>query len=206
MRRKEFSVSEQAEIESFLAEMTYGFLATAGEDGWPHIKALNFVYLDDAVYFHGSLAGEKMKDLKTDNRATFSVAKEYSMIPSYLLDPKLACPATVFFKSVTVKGRAHVVEDLQEKARVFTAFMKKLQPEGGYEPIDPADPEYAASLRSVALVKIKVEDLSAKFKFGQNLKQETFGLVMAGLENRGETLDKETIALMEKFCPHHKKA
>jgi nitroimidazol reductase NimA-like FMN-containing flavoprotein (pyridoxamine 5'-phosphate oxidase superfamily) len=203
MRRKEFAVEEAREIEEFLAEMTFGYLATVGEDGWPHIKALNFVYVDGAVYFHGSKAGEKMKDIQADNRVTFSVAKEYALIPSYLSHPKLACPATQFFKSVTVRGTAHLVEDLEEKARVFAAFMQKLQPEGGYAPFDPADAEYASNLRATALVKIEVEDLQAKFKFGQNLSKERREQVIAGLERLGREMDEETVAMMLRFCPHH---
>ena len=205
MRRKEFTIAEQAEMDAFLQEMTFGFMATVGEDGWPHIKALNFVCVDGALYFHGSKIGEKIEDLKADNRVTFSVAKEYSIIPSYFSDPKLACPATAFFKSVTMRGRAVIVEDLGEKARAFTAFMEKLQPEGGYEPIDPEDQEYANNLFGVALVKVEVEEWSAKFKFGQNLPEAKFGKLVSSLEGRGTELDQETIAMMEKYCPHHRK-
>lgn len=206
MRRKEFTIAEQAEIDAFLQEMTFGFLATVGEDGWPHMKALNFVCVDGALYFHGSKIGEKMEDLKSDNRVTFSVAKEYSLIPSYFSDPKLACPATAFFKSVTMRGRAVLVEDLVEKAKAFTAFMEKLQPEGGYEPIDPEDQEYANNLGGVALVKVEIEDLSAKFKFGQNLTENRMEKLVSQLDARGTELDRETIAMMEKYCPHHRKA
>lgn len=205
MRRKEFAVEDLTELEAFLAEMNFGFLATVGEDGWPHVKPVNFVYLDEVIYFHGSKMGEKMDDMKNDHRVTFSVAKEFSLIPSYISDPKLACPATTFFKSVTVRGRVDVVNDLAEKARVFSAFMEKLQPEGGYDPIDPEDQEYAANLKGVALIKVVIEDISAKFKFGQNLTKARFEKVVAGLEQRGTSLDQETIALMQKFCPHHSK-
>lgn len=203
MRRKEFTVEDQAQIDAFLAEMTYGYLATYGEDGWPHLKALNFVHVNDAIYFHGSKIGEKMKDLKADNRVTFGVSKELSLIPSYFSDPKLACPATAFFQSITIRGRATIVEDVQEKANVFTAFMQKLQPEGGYDPIDPTDEEYLKNLNGVALVKVTIEDLSAKFKVGQNLSEPRFEKLVHNLEERGTELDQETIELMKKYCPHH---
>lgn len=203
MRRKEFTVSEQAEINDFLSEMTFGYLATVGEDGWPHIKALNFVHLDDALYFHGSKIGEKIRDLGHNNRVTFAVAKEFSLIPSYFSDEKLACPATAFFKSVTIKGTATFVEDAREKARVFTAFMQKLQPEGGYDPIDATDSDYAKNLLGVSLVKITIEDLTAKFKFGQNLNENRFENLVGKLGERGRELDQETIEMMKKYCPHH---
>jgi uncharacterized protein len=199
MRRKEFSISESKEIAEFLAEMSFGFLGTVGEDGWPHVIPLNFVYYGENIYFHGSKKGQKVCDLMNNPQVTFSVAKEYAVIPSYFSDPKLACPATAFFKSVMVRGTASIVEDIGEKAEVFTAFMSKLQPEGGYMPFDLNDPDYVRNLSGVLLVKIAVEDISAKFKFGQNLKEERFEQIASGLTQRQKALDGETIDFMRKY-------
>lgn len=204
MRRKEFSVEEAAEVESFLAGMTFGFLGTIDKEGWPHITPLNFVYERGCIYFHGSKAGDKMKEIGRSDRVTFAVAKEYALIPSYYTDPKLACPATAFFKSVHIRGTASVVSDLSEKAAALAAFMRKLQPEGDYAPIEPEDADYAGQLKSVAVVKIKVEELTAKFKFGQNWQEAQREHVAAQLEQRGKDLDAETAALMRKYCPAHR--
>jgi uncharacterized protein len=203
MRRKEFSIDDEQEIIQFLSEMSFGCLGTIGEDGWPHVIPLNFVYHKGNIYFHGSKIGQKIRDLEQNNRVTFTVAKEYAIIPSYLSDPKLACPATSFFKSVMIRGYASFVNDLEEKADIFGAFMKKLQPEGGYAPIDPQDEAYAKNLAGVALVRLSVEEISAKFKFGQNLQPHRFEKVVDGLQERGERSDMETIELMHKYCPHH---
>lgn len=204
MRRKEFNVSEQEEIELFLQEVSYGHLGMMGEDGWPHIVALNYVYVDGHFYFHGSKIGEKIRILKTDPRVTFAVTKEFAIIPSYFSDPKLACPATAFFKSVLARGHATLVDDLQEKAHAFSAFMAKLQPEGGYDPIDPSDDEYRKNLLGVALIKLEVESLSAKFKFGQNLTEPRREKLITNLQDRNEHLDAQTIEMMRKYCPAHR--
>ncbi|WP_159881004.1 pyridoxamine 5'-phosphate oxidase family protein [Paenibacillus puerhi] len=204
MRRSDFEITEQQEIESFLAEMSFGILGTQGEDGWPELTPLNFVYHEGAIYFHGSKVGQKMTNLKKEARVTFSVSQEFARIPSYFLDPKLACPATAYFKSVLIKGYGEIVEDLQEKASALSAFMSKLQAEGGYETIDPGDADYAGQLRATAVVRIRVETMSAKFKFGQNLTDRKRDKVTAGLENRDAPLDAETLALMKQFCPHHR--
>lgn len=171
MRRKEFELMDAAETGQFLQEMTFGVLGTIHEDGWPELTPLNFVYFNDYIYFHGSVAGRKIKNIKANQKVTFSVAKEYSIIPSYFTDPKLACPATAFFKSVIIKGEAELLTDLEEKAAALGAFMRKLQPEGGYAPIDPADPDYTGQLKSTSVVRITVRELSAKYKFGQNKKK-----------------------------------
>lgn len=204
MRRKEFSIEEHKEIEEFLGEMSFGYLGTVGEDGCPHLTPLNYVYLEGSIYFHGSHAGAKMREIAEAGKVSFAVAKEFAIIPSYYSDERLACPATAFFKSVHIRGLAEKVDGLEEKAQVLTAFMEKLQPEGGYDPITPLDPEYMKGLKAVAVVRIKPEEITAKFKFGQNMNEEHRGKIMTGLEERSKPEDLETIEMMKKYCPFHK--
>lgn len=203
MRRSEFQVTEEKEMEEFLGQMSFGFLGTISEDGWPHVTPINYVYYEGDVYIHGSKIGEKMDSMKQNNQVTFCVAKEYAIIPSYFTDPTYACPATTFFKSVFFRGKAVVVEDVKEKASVMSAFAEKLQPEGGYDPIDANNDEYVKRLRGIAVVKIATEWRTAKFKFGQNYNDPRRQKVIDGLAKRDDPLDEETIRLMKKYCPHH---
>jgi nitroimidazol reductase NimA-like FMN-containing flavoprotein (pyridoxamine 5'-phosphate oxidase superfamily) len=163
------------------------------------------VYYNDCIYFHGSKIGQKMEDLKhAADKVTFSVAKVYALIPSYFSDPKMACPATAFFKSVYIKGSASIVADLAEKAAALTAFMEKLQPEGGYDPISIEDKAYLSQLKGVSVVKIEIQEITAKFKFGQNWKEERLEQTANLLQERNYELDEATTALMTHFCPHKK--
>lgn len=203
MRRKEFTIEQEEEITEFLSTQTFGFLGTVSPDNKPRVTPLNFVYDEGCFYFHGSLAGEKMKHIKANSTVSFTVAEEYSLIPSYFSDPLLACPATAFFKSVSASGHAEKVIDLKEKARALNRFMEKLQPEGGYLPIDADDPRYTGELKAVAVVRIVPETLSAKFKFGQNLKQDRHEHLQEQLEQRGEAKDAATVEMMRKYCPFH---
>lgn len=203
MRRKEFTVEEEQEIITFLDQCSFGFLGTISPDGHPRVTPLNFVYMDGCFYFHGSLAGEKMKQIKQNTSVSFTVAEEFSLIPSYFTDPELACPATSFFKSVMAFGQAEQVKDLEIKGRVLQRFMEKLQPQGGYVPIDATDPRYTGQLKAVAVVQITPERLTAKFKFGQNLSSEQFEDLNSKLEARNEGRDTETAEMMRKYCPFH---
>jgi len=202
MRRKEFAVDTLTEAAPFLAEMSFGFLGTVRPDGRPSVTPLNFVYVREAIYFHGSRVGEKMATLAGNNRVSFSVAKEYAVIPSYFSDPVMACPATTYFKSVAIDGTASLVDDLEEKAEALEALMRKLQPEGGYRPITAGDPDYIPRLKGIAVVRIDIESISAKFKFGQNLNDKSREPVLEGLAERGRPLDAETAELMRRYCPH----
>ncbi|MEO3946930.1 pyridoxamine 5'-phosphate oxidase family protein [Gorillibacterium sp. CAU 1737] len=199
MRRNEFSIEEQEEIRSFLEQQSFGYLGTVGEDGAPEITPLNYVYVEDHLYFHGSKVGQKMANLRSEKRVSFAVAEEVALIPSYFTDPHFACPATAFFKSVLIKGEARVLEDPERKAQVLSAFMKKLQPEGGYDPFSLEDPGYVSRIKAVAVVEIAVHELTAKFKFGQNLDQAKHEHIRQKLQERGLPGDEEAARLMAHF-------
>lgn len=203
MRRTAYEMTSEQEIEQFLGEMSFGTLVMQGEE-WPYAVPLNYVYHRKSIYLHGSKVGHKMEAIRTCGNIAFSVCREYALIPSYFSDPLLACPATAYFKSVLIRGRAEAVEDAAEKADVLGALMRKLQPEGGYSPIDPADPAYAPRLQGVAVLRLCTESMTAKFAFGQHLNEERFGKVCEGLRERGTEGDLQTAALMEKYsgrCP-----
>jgi nitroimidazol reductase NimA-like FMN-containing flavoprotein (pyridoxamine 5'-phosphate oxidase superfamily) len=193
MRRKEFQVSEPELCESFLEERHDGVLTFNGADGWPKAVPLNYVYHGDAVYFHGSKHGEKMAGLAADPRAEFVVYQAHAFIPSYFSDPYLACPATVFFRSVRIRGTVEQVEDPAEKASALAALLKRMQPEGGHAPIDAEDKRYAGSLRGVAVLRLDPEEMSGKFKFGQNLSEKSREKVVTGLCERNLPDDADAI-------------
>lgn len=203
MRRKEFDITDEEEWIGFLQGMSFGFLGTVDEEGHPRVTPLNFVYHDGLFYFHGSYAGEKMKHIRGRENVSFTVADEYALIPSYFSDPELACPATSYFKSVTASGRAEAVTDLHEKATVLAHFMHKLQPEGGYLPIDPTNERYRVNLKGVSVTRIVPSSITAKFKFGQNLSDTERTEITEHLEARGNGRDAETVELMHKYCPFH---
>lgn len=204
MRRKEFSVDYETEgrveIESFLNEMTFGFLGTQAE-GHPHITPLNYVYHEGTFYMHGSRIGQKMRDIAEREAVTFAVAKEYSIIPSYFSGAEIACPATAFFKSVVAYGSISEVTDLDQKCEAFSLFMKRLQPEGGYRPFSAEDPEYRKNLKGVAMLQIIPERLTAKFKFGQNQGERVWRLIAQNLKERNTPDSLQTLSEMERRCP-----
>jgi len=186
-------------MERLLATASHGYMGIVSPDGWPAVVPLNFVYVDGRVYFHGANEGEKMAALADSPRVTFTVAEEFSIVPSYFRDPKLACPATQYYKSVMIRGRARVVTDVDEKARALQAMMEKLQPEGGHEPIEAASALYRKSLKTTAVVAIEIERMTGKFKFGQNLPASKREAVAEQLASRGCPVDHRTVEAMREY-------
>ena len=62
MRRPEFAMTRDAAYE-FLERASVVRLAGTTAEGAPLLRSLNAVVLNDAIYFHGSLAGEKFRAL-----------------------------------------------------------------------------------------------------------------------------------------------
>lgn len=206
MRRKEFYITDNEDIEGLLASSTYGVLGLIDDDGYPYTVPLNFVYHDEAIYAHGATTqnSKKIKAVKTNNKASFTVVQEYSLIPSYFTGSELACPATQFFKSVFIRGKVELVDNTDEKIVSLSALMRKLQPDGNYKPIISANEEYSKELNATAVIKLVPDTLTAKFKFGQNQKPEIFDKLVAELEKRGDIIDKETVRMMKKYYPNEK--
>lgn len=191
MRRSEFEVKNEAAFEGLLAECEYGTLSLIdGEE--PYGVPVNFVWYGGAVCFHGAREGRKAEAIASNPQASFSVVKPYSLIPSYFSDTRAACPATQFFASAHIAGSVTIVEDDNEKCGILNAMMQKLQPDGGYEPINAANPIYTKMVAQTAVWKLLPTHTSMKVKAGQNLSDERKADIIKKLSDRGSELDKTT--------------
>ena len=200
VRRSDYEYTDEEGALAFLDGVTHGFVGFVRPDGSPGLIALNFARIDRMLYFHGSAEGEKMSSFARDPRTVFMATDDFSLVPSYYRDPALACPATQYYKAVVVQGEMRFVETREEKAAGLQALMEKLQPEGGYEPIAD-NKRYRKSLDSTAVLALPIVELTAKFKFGQNLPKRKRAEVAAKLEQRGEGRDAETVAAMCEIAP-----
>ncbi len=207
MRRKEFHITDSEDIESLLNSISYGVLGLIDDEGYPYTVPLNFVYHGGAIYCHGAPTqnSKKIKAIKANDKASFTIVQEYSLLPSYFTGSDLACPATQFFKSVFVRGKVELVDNTDEKIASLSALMRKLQPEGRYEAINTANKEYAKELNATAVIKLVPDTLTAKFKLGQNQKPEVFEKLITELTDRGDIMDKETVRMMKKYYPNENK-
>ena len=86
---------------------------------------------------HSHTRGEKIENIKRNEKAGFEVDRELEFLPSYFEDPKDASLADTLYVSIVMKGNISLVTDKQEKTLALNALMKKYQPEGGYDPINP---------------------------------------------------------------------
>jgi len=195
--KKAFTVTDKKIIQNILYEAEYGTLALSF-DNKPYSIPINFMELNDDIYFHGAKNGKKIDFIKQNSYASFSVVDSYSILPSYFsTSDGSACPATHMFKSVIINGKIEFVDKYDEKVDALNALMKKLQSEGKY--ISLNDKMYKKVINVTALFKLPPDEITCKVKFGQNFNKERYERVCKYLEQRGTPKDIATLKLINEF-------
>ncbi len=147
MRRKSFERKDPEFISYVLNKADEIYIAFSTEDA-PYIVPINFVYLDEKIYFHCALQGRKLECIKKNPKVGFSTAVDINII---------ADDATTLFNSVIGTGSALLVEDDAEKAHALDAIAKRYK--AGCEL--PTPPK---SVMKTAIVRIDIESVCGKNK------------------------------------------
>jgi len=185
-------IKSKEKIKEFLDLEHVGRIASIDENGFPQIIPMNFVFLNDAIYMHSHTKGEKLDNIRRNEKVGFEVDRELEFLPSYFEDPKDASLADTLYISVVVKGTGSIVEDRNEKTLALNGLMKKYQPEGRYDPLKPE----MEVVDEVAIIKVEPDSFRGKYKIGQNLQtRERIELAEKILE-RNTSSAKKTLKVM----------
>ena len=185
-------IKSKDKIIEFLSSQQTGRIASIDNNGFPQIIPMNFVFIDDTVYMHSHIRGEKLDNIKRNQKVGFEVDKNLEFLPSYFSDPTDASLADTLYISVVIKGNAGIVSDKKEKTNALNGLMKKYQPEGGYEPIKP-DMDV---LKGVEVIKIVPESLKGKYKIGQNMDMKSRVDLARKILERNSSTARETLEIM----------
>ena len=185
-------IKSKERIIEFLSSQQTGRISSIDENGFPQIIPMNFVFINDIVYMHSHIRGEKLDNIRRNQKVGFEVDKSLEFLPSYFSDPIDASLADTLYISVVIKGNASIVSDKEEKTNALNGLMKKYQPEGGYEPIKP-DMDV---LKEVEVIKIIPESLRGKYKIGQNMDMKSRIDLAKQILERNSPTAKETLDIM----------
>ena len=189
---KKLEIKSKKKVIEFLSSQQTGRVASIDENGFPQIIPMNFVFINDAVYMHSHIRGEKLDNIRRNQKVGFEVDKSLEFLPSYFSDPTDASLADTLYISVVMKGNASIVLDKEEKTIALNGLMEKYQPEGGYEPIKP-DMDV---LKGVEVIKIVPESLRGKYKIGQNMDMKSRIDLAKQILERNSPTAKETLDIM----------
>lgn len=147
MRRNDRQLSE-AETIKLLETGEYGILSTSGENGYPYGIPLSYAYSDGNIYFHGAQKGNKLDNIRYNNKVSFCVVGKTEVLPSDF---------STNYESAVVFGKAYEL-DGEEKEKVLVALLKKYSNEfmeSGMEYIKRA-------AKGTMAVKIEIEHITGK--------------------------------------------
>lgn len=198
MRRQEFHASEALGRQLF-SDLEVVQLAGVTAEGQPVLKTLNGVVDEGWLCFHGSPAGEKTS--LVGRPVVLAVEETVARLPSYFTDPEKACPATTLYRGAQVHGVLQAIDEPVRKARVLQRLMEKLQPEGGYVPLDAESPLYRAQVKGLLVAGVPLVALTTKAKLAQNRTPAQRATLLEKLWGRGEAGDARALELIRQANP-----
>lgn len=185
-------IKSKEKLIEFLNKQETGRICSIDKDGYPQIIPMNFVFVNDVVYMHSHTKGEKLENIKQNNKVGFEVDQSLEFLPSYFTHPTDASQADTLYISVVIKGTGIIVNERKEKTLALNSLMKKYQPEGGYESISPD----MAVVDEVAIIKVIPTTMRGKYKVGQHLEKKSRLEVAKKLLERNTPTVQNTLKLM----------
>ncbi|MCU0701118.1 MAG: GNAT family N-acetyltransferase [Myxococcaceae bacterium] len=198
MRRREYEAPIELAHELF-RDVEAMQVAGTSADGEVLLKTVHGVVDDGWVCFHSAPAGEKTSML--GRTVVVSVEETITRLPSWFFDAERACPATTLFRGAQARGVLTEVVDPTRKARVLQRLMEKLQPDGGYVPIEAGAPLYRVAVKGLLIAGVPLAGATAKAKLAQNRSDEARVKVLELLWRRGLAGDARAIELLREANP-----
>lgn len=179
-------------IKEFLNDEHVGRISSIDVNGFPQIIPMNFVFLNNAIYMHSHVKGEKLDNISRNEKVGFEADRELEFLPSYFEDPHNAALADTLYISVVIKGIGSFVSDRNEKTLALNGLMQKYQPEGNYDPLKPD----MRVLDAVSVIKVTPQSLHGKYKIGQHMNSNDRVILAQKILERNSPSAKTTLKIM----------
>lgn len=195
------------EWQEFLATQSFGQLIATGRAGdLPLVIPTHYAYDGETtIELHLHRDNPVWGALAEHPHAILAVVAAAVYIPTGWnadpgKDPRWSAP-TSYYAAVQAIGKTTVVDDHAELAALLRRQMRRMQPEGGYAPIEPGPTPFGRMLRGIRGLRLEIATVRAKFKFGGN-KAPLHRLEIASqLAERGRDADLEARAYLLRRHP-----
>jgi uncharacterized protein len=135
-------------IGKIFGDGEYGFLGTVGENGYPYAVPLSYVYTNNCIYFHSATEGQKLDNIKFNDKVSFSVVGKTKVLPGDF---------STIYESVIAFGKASLTAG-EEKRQALMDIMKKYS--AGFE--DKGMQYIDRAIDMTTIIKIEIEHATAK--------------------------------------------
>lgn len=139
----------QAENITILKQKTHGILALCDEKSFPYTVPLNYVYLNDKIYFHCATVGRKLDIIHQNNKASFCVIDQDAVIPEKF---------TTAYSSVIASGTIKAITDEKDKQIILEEFIRKFSADYFTEGLE----EIKIYMNRTCILELTIEELTGK--------------------------------------------
>ena len=167
-----WDAATREEWAAVLAAHDFGQLVTAGHvDGFPVVVPTHFHFDGDhTVLLHLARPNPVWRALAADPRVVLAVAADWAYVEAAWNadgDPSTGVP-TSYYTAVHLLGTAEVVDDPEEKAAILRTQLAHHEPGSGRVPPSVRVESDRRQLPGIRGVRITVEAVRAKEKYGGN--------------------------------------
>mgnify|MGYP003768221783 CR=1 FL=1 len=148
MRRGDLAMTKEETI-SLIKSCRFAVLSLIDPDGLPYGVALDYVYRDDHLYFHGANEGRKIDSMKTNPMGCAVILGDTTVIPE-----KFGRQYT----SAVVEGPIELIDDPEQKRQIMTWVVETNSPDY----MEKGKAIIERMLDRVLIYKMKMETVSGK--------------------------------------------
>ena len=148
LRREDRRLDDAAAM-ALLKRGEYGILSTLDRRNRPYGIPVNYVVIDDSIFFHCATEGQKLENITANKDVSFCVVGKTELNPEKF---------TTRYESVVVMGNADLIQDAVLKKNVLRTLVAKYAADhmaSGERYID-------ALMDQTAVVRIVIEQLAGK--------------------------------------------
>ena len=148
MRRRDKEITDIGEIEGIIKKAICCRIGLVDSEE-PYIVPVCFGYERNVLYFHSDLEGQKIELIKRNKKVCFEIDTDVEVVRA-----EEPCSWTMKYKSVIGVGRAHILENDEEKAHGLRVIMKHYsEGESGFP---------KSKLESVLVLRVDIERVTGK--------------------------------------------
>ena len=148
MRRKDKEVMDPQKSEAII-ERALVLRVALLDELYPYLVPVNFVYRKGRFYFHSAPEGKKLDLIKRNNRICFETEADVAVMKG-----DVPCKWSTRYASVIGFGRAHLIQDAEEKRKGLEIIFRHY----AASPFEVPN----SSLAQIAVIEIEVESMTAK--------------------------------------------
>ena len=151
-------IHDRKEIDAILKQCRTCYVAMS-ENDVPYVLPMNFAMDGDRVILHSAQSGRMWETIKKNPKVCINWTLGEDLAWQ---DLEVACSYRVKSKSVIVEGTAEIIDDTNEKERLFRHFMTQYS--------DLTFKFNAPAIRNVGVIVVPITKLTAK-EFGVKVRK-----------------------------------